>query len=251
MLWEVQDGKPYDLDRRRKLGREAVAAAVERQRRIGIDVVNDGELNKVSFNEYIVERLSGFGGEAGQIIVDDLVDFPDFGKKTMTSEEEGLGRAVLLSCIAPVEHCNGAPVKEEIATLRDALGELTPETAFLTAVTPGQVTYNYPNKYYPSHRAYLEAAGEAMRVEYEAIANAGVTLQLDSPDSALAAHSRVEGSDVGDFRTHLAMAIEVLNDAVANIPADQMRFHICWGSYIGTSPPRRRAQGDSSTRPAL
>jgi 5-methyltetrahydropteroyltriglutamate--homocysteine methyltransferase len=104
---------------------------------------------------------------------------------------------------------------------------------FMSAVTPGQITFNFPNQHYPSHAAYLEAVAGAMRLEYEAIADAGLTLQLDSPDSAMAAHCHAGGSDVGHFREHLALAIEALNEAVADIPPEQMRFHICWGNYVG------------------
>jgi 5-methyltetrahydropteroyltriglutamate--homocysteine methyltransferase len=139
----------------------------------------------------------------------------------------------LLHCVGEVSHRNRQPVDDEVALFRETAGDLTPRSNFLNSVTPGQMSFNFPNLHYSSHAAYLDALATAMKVEYEAIAAAGVTLQLDSPDSAMAAHCHAVGTDVGDFKKHLEMAIEALNGAVANIPSDQLRFHVCWGNYIG------------------
>jgi 5-methyltetrahydropteroyltriglutamate--homocysteine methyltransferase len=232
MMWDLQDGKSVDPDALSRRSQEAIVEAVARQRRVGIDVVNDGELSKPGFHNYIFDRLTGFGGEGVPGVSADVEDFPDFA--AAAANDERWQRAVYLKCIGPVEHYDIRPLEKEIANLREALGsEPTPDTAFMNAVTPGQLTMNFPNDYYSTHAEYLNAAAEAMKPEYEAIARAGLTLQLDSPDSALSAHFKSSGNDLPDFHTHLEMAVEALNYAVANIPAEQMRFHVCWGNYVG------------------
>jgi 5-methyltetrahydropteroyltriglutamate--homocysteine methyltransferase len=232
MMWDLQDGKNVDPDALARRSQEAIVQAVARQRQIGIDVVNDGELSKPGFHNYIFDRLTGFGGEGVPGASADVEDFPEFAAQA--AKDERWQRAVYPKCIGPVEHRDIRPVEKEIANLRGALGsDPTPDTAFMNAVTPGQLTMNFPNDYYSTHEEYLTAAAEAMKPEYQAIARAGLTLQLDSPDSALSAHFKSAGNDLPDFHTHLDMAVEALNYAVDGIPAEQMRFHVCWGNYVG------------------
>ena len=232
VLREVRDGAVVDEDRRRDLSHAALETIVERQRTVGLDVINDGEVNKTAFSEYIFERVSGFGGESVPFVAADLLDFPTFNEQVQ-SGAEGAGRVNLLSCIGPVEHVSREPLNAELAAFETVVGALDPDTMFMGAVTPGQVTFNFPNEHYPSHEAYLFAVADALKPEYDAIAAAGLTLQLDSPDSAMAGHCRTDGSDVGDHQRHLAMAIEALNHALADIPPERLRFHVCWGNYVG------------------
>jgi 5-methyltetrahydropteroyltriglutamate--homocysteine methyltransferase len=100
-------------------------------------------------------------------------------------------------------------------------------------VTPGQVAFNFPNRYYPSHQSYIEAAAEALAPEYHAIVEAGFNLQLDSPDAAMAFHCASEGSDLDDPKAHLAASMAVLNDVLADLPPEKIRYHVCWGNYRG------------------
>jgi 5-methyltetrahydropteroyltriglutamate--homocysteine methyltransferase len=101
------------------------------------------------------------------------------------------------------------------------------------AISPGQIAFNYPDQYYGSHETYLGALADALSYEYRAIADAGLNLQIDSPDMAMAAHCRSVGSSVGDWHHHLPLAVEALNAALDGIPAEQVRFHVCWGNYAG------------------
>jgi 5-methyltetrahydropteroyltriglutamate--homocysteine methyltransferase len=212
--------------------KSAVQELVDRQTKTGIDIVSDGEAGKPGFSTYIINRYSGFGGEAVSGTPTDIVEFPDVRKRTSASLDTR--SRLLLECIAPIKLKSSEALDRDIANLTAALGGRDKEDAFVPAVTPGQITFNFPNKYYPSHEAYLHATAEAMRTEYEAIVNAGFTLQLDAPDMALSAHLRWgEQRDWPDFQTHLRMSVEAVNAAVVNIPADKMRLHICWGNYIG------------------
>jgi 5-methyltetrahydropteroyltriglutamate--homocysteine methyltransferase len=232
MMWDIQDGRPVPDEALETCVRDAIGEAVRRQQRIGIDIISDGEMSKPGFHSYVFDRLTGFGGEGVPGKSQDVEDFPTFA--ATAAADERWQRAVYPECVGPVTHHDIAPVEAEIGRLREALGEeLTPDRVFMNAVTPGQLTMNFPNRYYPTHEAYLQAAAEAMKPEYDAIAAAGVTLQLDSPDSALSAHFTAQGNDLPDFRTHLDMATEALNYAVSDIPAEQMRFHVCWGNYVG------------------
>lgn len=210
----------------------AVQELVDRQTGLGIDIVSDGEAGKPGFSTYIINRYSGFGGEAVTGTASDIVEFPDVRKRTSTGQDRR--SLLLLECVGPVALRNPDGLDRDIGNLTAALRGRNKDDAFMPAVTPGQVAFNFPNRHYPSHEAYLQALAEAMRTEYEAIVDAGFTLQLDAPDMALSAHlTWGEQRDWPEFHTHLRMSVDAVNAATANIPAEKMRLHICWGNYIG------------------
>jgi 5-methyltetrahydropteroyltriglutamate--homocysteine methyltransferase len=124
-------------------------------------------------------------------------------------------------------------VHRDVERLTRALGGHPASDAFLGAISPGQIAFNYPDQHYGSHEAYLGALADALAYEYKAIADAGLKLQIDSPDMAMAAHCRSVGSSVGDWHAHLPMAVEALNAALGDIPPEQVRLHVCWGNYAG------------------
>jgi len=230
MMWDKIDGKAVDADALATTVRAAVREVVDRQRAIGIDVVSDGEMSKIGFSNYVFDRLTGFGGRVG-IEGDDLLEFPGVAQRLFANE---VGAHILmLSCEGSVEVCDPDAVHADIEALRAALGDHPRGDAFLAAPTPGQIAFNNPNRYYPSHQAYLDAVAEAMRHEYRAITEAGFELQLDSPDLAMSKHFRSIGTDIADWRAHLDQAIEALNGAIEGIPREQLRLHVCWGNYAG------------------
>jgi 5-methyltetrahydropteroyltriglutamate--homocysteine methyltransferase len=229
MMWDRIDGKPVDEQRLQERTRQAVTDVVQMQRDTGIDLVSDGEMSKPGFSNYVCERLTGFGGR-GQFFTADLAEFPDLAGRLFSSP--GSSHIVLPTCEGPVQSKHDTAVKADIANFKAAL-QGNEQGAFICSATPGQIAFNFANKYYPSHQAYLEAAASAMQHEYEAIANAGLTLQLDSPDMAMAGHCAVAGTSLTDFPKHLEQAVEALNHATRNIPPEQMRLHVCWGNYAG------------------
>jgi 5-methyltetrahydropteroyltriglutamate--homocysteine methyltransferase len=231
MLHDVVEGRPVDGDALQKRVAEAVVDVVARQCALGVDVVSDGEMGKSGFSSYVLQRFSGFGGDGAKFVATDLADYPQIADEVFGDAGSGLMRLPVLE--GPIERRGSDAVGCELATFRSALGEMGPDSGFVPAVTPGQVAFNFPNRYYSSHRDYIEAAGAALAPEYQAIVQSGFNLQLDSPDSAMAFHSLVEGSDLGDPREHLAAAVEVLDDALAGLPADKLRYHVCWGNYRG------------------
>jgi len=144
-----------------------------------------------------------------------------------------MAHLVFSNCVGPVALEDTQAVEDDISRLRRALDGDDASTAFLGAVSPGQIAFNYPNHYYGSHEAYLGALADALSFEYRAITDAGFTLQIDSPDLAMAAHCRSIGSGVDDWHAHLPLAIEALNAALVGIPREQVRLHVCWGNYAG------------------
>jgi 5-methyltetrahydropteroyltriglutamate--homocysteine methyltransferase len=229
LMYDRIDGNVVDEQQLETRIKDAVGEVVALQRQVGIDLPSDGEMSKPGFSNYICQRLTGFGGR-GQFFSADLGEFPDFAARLFS--REGSSHIVLPTCEGPVESIDSAAVERDIANFKAALAGNT-QGAFICAATPGQIAFNFANKYYPSHEAYLAAAAKAMRPEYEAIANAGFDLQLDSPDLAMAGHCAVQGTSLTDFPKHLEQAIEALNEATRNISPDKLRLHVCWGNYAG------------------
>ena len=124
-------------------------------------------------------------------------------------------------------------LRKDIANLKSASSAHRPVEAFMNSASPGVVSAFQPNKFYPTHEAYVEAIGAAMQEEYEAIVNAGLVLQLDCPDLAMARHTGFQDLSESDFLKRAEHQVEVLNHALRNVPASSLRMHVCWGNYEG------------------
>ena len=162
-MWDSIDGKAVDAATLKRRVAEAVCDVVSLQRTAGIDVVSDGEMSKIGFSNYVIQRFSGFG-ERAQFMATDLADFPILIQK-MFIEDEGGKHLVMPVVDGPIELQDREAVKSDIANFKSALGNSSPDDAFIPAVTPGQMLFNFPNHYYPTREEYLEAAGNALRVE--------------------------------------------------------------------------------------
>ena len=234
MLEAKNAGRPYDRDAFDRAVREAVAEAVRRQVEIGIDIVNDGELSKLSFTYYVRERLAGVvpsdgaSHEHGRIYGRDAVDFPEF----FGGRDNQRGRAAV--CVAPLRYVGQEAVQADIANLKAALAGLQGRyvDAFLPAVAPGTIEHWLTNEHYETDDEYLDAIGEAMREEYRAIVDAGFILQIDDPDLGDGWQVHREMS-VAAYHRFADRRIEALNYALRGLPEERIRFHICWGSYHG------------------
>lgn len=226
-------GKPYDADQFDSAVGAAVAEAVRQQVACGVDVVSDGELGKVGYSTYMIERLSGFGGHTDRKAAADLAEVPNLAKKLSTIM--GSQEFVRASCIDEVRLVTLQPLHDDIRRFRAALdAHAAPTTeAFMNAASPGLITAFQVNRFYPSHEAYLAALVDAMREEYETIVNAGFYLQLDCPDLAMSRHTGYQDMSEADFLKVAAANVEALNAATANIPPERMRMHVCWGNYEG------------------
>ena len=230
-MFAKEEGVPVDPKALGEQIRAAVAEVVQKQAAAGIDIVNDGEMSKPSYATYIKDRLDGFGGESRPLTYQDLVEFPALARRVFG--DPGRSRRKTPGCNGPVAPRDTAAASADIDNLRTALAGVKAEEAFITAASPGVITLFFHNGHYPSHDAYLFAVAEAMRPEYEGIAEAGIILQLDCPDLAMGRHIQYAGLGIAEFRKAARLHIEALNHAVANIPAERMRVHLCWGNYEG------------------
>ena len=230
MIWGGIEGKPVDQAALEQRLDGAVAEIVQKQRGAGIDVVSDGELSKPGFSNYINDRFTGFEGRS-EFQADDVAPFPNLAMRLFATP--AMAHLVFANCVDEVTVKDPDAVRRDIDRLKEAIGDAPPESAFMGAISPGQVAFNFPDQHYGSHEKYLEALAQALRHEYKAITDAGFNLQIDSPDLAMAAHCRSVGSSVQSWDTHLPMAIDALNAALDGIPQEQIRLHVCWGNYAG------------------
>jgi len=211
---------------------EAVEAMVEKQKAIGIDIVSDGEFSKISYANYIKDRLSGFSGHSRMIASADLEDFPEYSQSLRARRTSAL-KVVRPECTGPIHVKNDKPLKDDIRRFRAAVEKHVPLGAFMNAASPGVIAIFQPNRFYPSHHAYLEALAAAMRHEYRAIVDAGFELQIDCPDLGMGRHTIFKDQTEASFLRHAEEQIDVLNAALVGIPADRLRMHVCWGNYEG------------------
>lgn len=232
LLLARDHGEPYDADAFDRVVQAAVDDAVARQVEAGVTIVSDGELGKVGYSTYMIERLSGFGGHTDRRPAADLAPLPELRAKLahiMGSQE--FTRA---SCIGDVRLVNLQPLHDDIRRFEAALARLPDRPrAFMNAASPGLITAFQVNRHYPSHEAYLADLVTAMTPEYEAIVGAGFELQLDCPDLAMSRHTGYQEMDEADFLKVVEANVEALNAATAGIDPATMRMHVCWGNYEG------------------
>ena len=228
LLMQRDRGELRDVEAFEKRVAEATREVVRKQREIGIDVVNDGEWSKPDYSTYIKDRLTGFEGppttqNAGR----DMLDFPEFAPYRMG----GVNRVAVQMCNGPIAWKDFEAVKRDISNLKAAA--LDAHEVFMTAASPGQVARFQGNQYYKSDEEYLWALGAVLRDEYEAIAQAGFVLQLDCPDLGSGWNGQFNNLSLDEFKKVVAMHLEVLDDAIKNIPPERVRLHLCWGNYEG------------------
>jgi 5-methyltetrahydropteroyltriglutamate--homocysteine methyltransferase len=209
----------------------AVRDVVERQCVAGVDVVSDGEMSKISYATYIKDRLNGFEGDSARNVPADLEDYPEYQKKLASTGGTPTYRRP--RCVGPVSVRDLSSLQHDLLWFKDALTAARPVEAFMNAASPGVIALFQPNAYYPTHEAYLEAIGDAMQQEYEAIVGAGFLLQVDCPDLGLGRHTLFKERPLQDFERMATRHVEVLNHALRNCPADRLRMHVCWGNYDG------------------
>jgi 5-methyltetrahydropteroyltriglutamate--homocysteine methyltransferase len=210
----------------------AVYEVMEKQMKAGIAVVNDGEMSKPSYATYVKDRLSGFGGESPEnYFFADLADYPRSNE--IVAANPGRRKRSAPACNAEVGVLDAKAAELDMVNLQKAAKALNAQYIFSSAASPGVISLFFRNAFYKSDEEYVFAIAEAMRHEYEAIAATGAYVQLDCPDLAMGRHTEYADLDEVAFRKRAAMNISALNHAVRNIPAEQLRMHLCWGNYPG------------------
>jgi 5-methyltetrahydropteroyltriglutamate--homocysteine methyltransferase len=231
MMYAKEEGVPVDPAALNARVRTAVAEVVKKQTDAGVDLVNDGEMSKPSYATYVKDRLAGFGGTGNTFVYQDLSEFPRLEKRVFG--DPGRSRRKTPACNAPISVRDKQAPQVDADNLRAAVNEGKVAGGFMSAASPGVVSLFFRNDYYKDFESYIYAIADAMRHEYETVAKAGFVLQIDCPDLAMGRHIQYADLSLSDFRKRAQLHIEALNHAVANIPAEQLRMHLCWGNYEG------------------
>jgi 5-methyltetrahydropteroyltriglutamate--homocysteine methyltransferase len=221
-----------------------LAAVMEAQLSVGLTVINDGELPRQDYVRSTIGRLAGFHGSAVAPLPRDLEELPEyskrFGGRNALITLNPKAPVKLPACSAPLEYTGEESLRAELDMMVRTFAALQRQypgndrQLFFTAPSPGTIALFLENKYYPTHDAYLNRLGKVLSREYEIISAYGVDLQIDCPDLAMGRHTRYKHLDDDQFLSLIDKNIEALNHALAAIPADRCRAHICWGNYPGT-----------------
>ncbi len=211
--------------------RDAVSEVVRKQVKASVDIVSDGEMSKISYATYIKDRISGFDGDSDREPPSDLEAFPGFLARQANSGGTPTYRRPC--CVSDIKVKDMGPARVDIDNLLTAIAAHGPTQGFMNAASPGVIALFQPNKHYPTHEAYLAALADAMAHEYRAIVEAGIVLQLDSPDLGLGRHMMFKGKSDSEYQSLASLHVEALNHALAGIPKDMVRLHVCWGNYEG------------------
>jgi 5-methyltetrahydropteroyltriglutamate--homocysteine methyltransferase len=209
----------------------AVAAVVLKQKQAGIDIVSDGETSKISYATYVKDRYSGFSGDSPRNAPADLKLFPDFLNKLVSSG--GTPTYSRPFCTGEIKSKETDDLQHDLDNLRLAVNKQKGGKAFMNAASPGVIALFLPNQYYLSREKYIEALAEVMKAEYRVIIDAGFDLQLDCPDLALSRHMLFQDLSDEAFIKIANTHVEALNYAIAGLPEERIRIHICWGNYEG------------------
>jgi 5-methyltetrahydropteroyltriglutamate--homocysteine methyltransferase len=234
LLDRRESGAVVDTTDFDKTLRWEVADVVRRQVELGIDVISDGEMSKISYATYVKDRLTGFSEEGATEPTKphlDLAPFPELRRKmTLLTGQRHFKR---VSCIGPVAPRDKEQLQQDLHRLHEATAAARPTEAFVNAASPGVIATFLANRYYPTYQAYIEAVAEAMRHEYETIVSAGFVLQIDCPDLAMSRHTTFQELTEPEFLQRAALHVEALNHALRNVTRDMVRIHVCWGNYEG------------------
>lgn len=234
-----QSGKPYDVKAYQKCLSESVADVVREQAGAGIDVVSDGEFGKsISWAQYALERLSGF--ERRPLRQEMANPFKRGADRTRFAEfyaeldaMEAVATTTEAICVGPIKYTGQAELQRDIDNFKAALKNVKVEEAFLPVAAPASVIPDRKNEYYRSDEELQTAIAEAMRTEYKMIVDAGFLLQLDDARSAVTYDRMVPPASFADYRKWLSRQVDILNHAIEGLPADRIRYHVCWGSWPG------------------
>jgi 5-methyltetrahydropteroyltriglutamate--homocysteine methyltransferase len=232
-----QYGQPYDQNVLSERVQEAVAEVVRQQTEAGVDIISDGEQGKTGFLLYGNQRLTGFEsvppkpGESGRVPRRDQLAFPDFYEEYWKTEGDGGPRRQPVYT-GPITYQGQAAVQRDIENFKLALSRVQVEEAFIPAIAPGTFGRGQ-NQFYASEEEFLFAIATAMKEEYQTIINAGFVLQIDDPGLPDTWDMQVPALSIEEYRKFAALRVEALNYALAGLPEEMVRYHICWGSWHG------------------
>jgi 5-methyltetrahydropteroyltriglutamate--homocysteine methyltransferase len=233
LLLARDQNQPYDSHMLSARVKSAVLEAVKQQAAVGIDVVADGELGKNSFTNYIRDRLTGFEAVNPDPYPAPPETFPEYATAMRGQSPFSAARGTPPLNVGPIAWKNRADLESDIANLKEAIVDMEVVEAFMPAVSPGQVLFTVPTTYYRSDEDYLLALATVLKDEYRAIVDAGLVLQVDSPDTPMMRNRQLWDVSWPEYRRHLSLRLEALNFALEGLPEERVRFHVCWGNFEG------------------
>ena len=208
-----------------------VENVVKKQLDIGLDIISDGEMSKISYATYIKERMSGFSGESERKAPADLDDYPDY--KNKIAKSGGTPTYTRPCCTSELKSINENLLIDDIENLLNSMKKYNHKLGFMNSASPGVINVFMPNKFYKSDDDYLDKLSNLMSKEYELITKNGLHLQIDCPDLALARHMNYKDLSEKEFLIRAEKQVEAINNSLKNVPYDNTRMHICWGNYEG------------------
>ena len=235
ILIEDEAGRSVDKRRLEELIESRVAQVLAKQREVGVDIANDGEQGRVGFQTYVPQRMSGFGGTSKRPYAKEFIEFPLFTKK-MLARIPRTGKVFdAPQAVGELHYNDAAAIAAETARLKRLAGQVNPPftECFMAEPSPGIIATTMLNAYYPSHEAYLDAIAREMAHEYRAVVEAGFVLQIDAPDLAMERVLLYQDKSDAEFVANIEQHIAALNKALAGIPRDRVRLHVCWGNWEG------------------
>ena len=230
-IFARENETPYDQAAFDAAMTNAVDETVAKQVRAGVDIVSDGETSKISYATYVKDRYTGFSGDSPRNAPADLKQFPGFLERLANSG--GTPTYARPMCTGEVKSKGQDELNKDIANLKTAMQKHGASRGFMNAASPGVISLFLQNDYYQDRETYLGALADAMQQEYKTIVDAGLDLQLDCPDLALARHMLFTDMTDEEFVKVADMHVEALNHALSGIPEEKVRVHICWGNYEG------------------
>ena len=231
LLFSRENNEKYDQQQFDDIISTSVEEIVKKQSDIGVSIISDGEMSKISYATYVKDRYNGFAGDSERNPPQDLEKFPNYMKKI--SDSGGTPTYSRPCCVSEISSKNNNDLKNDIQNLLDASNKVNHKQIFMNSASPGVISLFLSNSYYSSRNEYLDAIASAMQEEYETIVNAGIQLQLDCPDLALSRHMTFKNESDDDFIKIAAHNMEILNESLKNIPSNKLRLHVCWGNYEG------------------
>ena len=208
-----------------------VENVVKKQLDIGLDIISDGEMSKISYATYIKERVSGFSGESERKAPADLDDYPDY--KNKIAKSGGTPTYTRPCCTSELKSINENLLIDDIENLLNSMKKYNHKLGFMNSASPGVINVFMPNKFYKSDDDYLDKLSNLMSKEYELITKNGLHLQIDCPDLALARHMNYKDLSEKEFLIWAEKQVEAINNSLKNVPYDNTRMHVCWGNYEG------------------
>jgi len=232
LLVKQEQKQPYDKTEMAQELDRAVTHVIDKQLSCGIDVGNDGEQQRVGFQTYVPQRMSGFGGVSKRRRGREFEEFPALMENLKRRFPHVSKQQNAPEAQADIKYLDIKPLENEIARFK-RISQSKFTDRFMTAPSPGIISSTMMNAYYDTHDAYLDAIAREMRNEYQAIAKAGLILQIDAPDLAMDRTMLYRDLSDDEFAKRIEKHIAVINDGIAGIPREQLRLHVCYGNWEG------------------